>query len=113
MLVYRFEKNGIGPYHFIHDGCEWSKVRHMLLQDHSDANHLTISAECEGRWDSTKHLCACHSLDSLCDWFGEYTDILLLFGFKCVAYLANDVVETISGRQLGFDKTTAKRIGEV
>lgn len=110
MIVYRFEKDGVGPY-----SANWTEPLNWYKYHGDNFDKLpSISIDVREYGSFTRdYLCACESLDKLCSWFGEFVDNLLEAGFKCVVYQTADVLLTKSGAQVAFRKETALRIGEI
>lgn len=111
MLIYRVEKNGIGPYNNYH-----SDLRHMRIEHNKDSENrpsIKIDTDYDIHSDNIDfYKCGFHDVDSLKDWFKGYRRTLNRAGFVMSVYdvPAKYVRLSNSLRQLAYQCNFAKLV---
>ena len=107
MFVYRFEREGLGPYHKPkRETCspEINKFINKLRIAHHNLAHPGLR---DFDWNIPKHYySACSSIEELFKWFKGHTTELLILKYKIVRYEIDSeyVVYGISRKQVIFEK---------
>lgn len=101
MIVYRIEKDGVGPYR------NWDiDLIDMTGEDnvHNDSNHPSPWEDAEISSITMDYLCACPSLEKLREWFDGYLEILDENGFNIYRIKVKKRILGKSKRQCFFKK---------
>lgn len=84
MLIYRVEKNGIGPYNTYHPDLTEMKIQHNKAENRPG---IKIDTDYDINEENVKHYrCAFHDIESLKNWFKGYRMMLNRAGFVMNVY---------------------------
>lgn len=106
MLVYRLERNGIGPYQRTNYTAQDIDICYELMEAHIDHNHpCPYEDGLDKIYDDKTWFFGCDSEQSLRDWFGPFwIEKLAKIGFEIKSYRARKYEYGRSGDQLIFRK---------
>lgn len=116
MLIYRVEfECGFGPYTARNgDGKPYSYYSRMITQ-HMDLDKYP-DAQSDSGWAFSHHyFCGFKNLQQLLSWFDDFLEEIIYEGGMIAMYeVPKDfILDTISGKQIGFRKDMAELVGYV
>lgn len=110
MLVWRLEKNGIGPYTYDEYHQDLPHSEQEILNDLNNFHnphpypknpaHPPVSEDI-GKFDK-EMVCGFKSIEDLRKWFKGFLRELKKIGFEVKVYTTNEYIEGRSGKQLMF-----------
>lgn len=114
MKVYRFERNGWGPYTYKAPQTVKDPKLNALIDVHERWNEETYEKwpVAEADYIPSYYAIGCPSLKALITWFDGMVGSLVRCGFRIRVYDIADehVVLGYSGKQLGFDPYEEKKV---
>lgn len=99
--VYRYEKNGVGPYQYYCKNEYMPELDEMVHVHTCSREHPVIGTDTK-EYSLMGNLCACPSLKSLKEWFRGYNGYLIKYNFSIWEYTVYKFNDTYSGKQLEF-----------
>jgi len=107
MIVYRIEKNGLGPYRGRKENKNTTRLDHKLSSHSASYLHPTCHAEITN-FDHEKHICGFSCITKLKKWFHGSRSELRRNGYSLVLYKVSPAEVFHGNLQLVFPKDSEK-----